>query len=109
MTTIFSLDDIPNSHLRISTQIAVRPNYLGDMIVRSKADMALCLSHKILELDRAFKVREVAPEVVQLDADVIVMTSEEFRQLMQMQFKKGIQHAQGFVPSANDFRRPTKR
>lgn len=103
MTKVYSLHDIPKSRLHVSYQVAESQLPFGEVLVRTKETLARQLSHTILEKDGAFSVTQPAKGYFQVDADVVVLTSNEFRQLMQEQFKKGVDHAQGFMPPSMDF------
>ena len=102
MNTVFSLHDIPNSRLHVSAQVADEHRSLGDVLSMTQEKLGRQLAHTILALPNVFRVGQPARGYFQIDADVIVLTPDEFRQLMQEQFKKGVSRAQGFQPHNYD-------
>lgn len=98
MNKVFSVFDIPTSRLHIDTTVALHQGDEGRVIHLAREQATKRLAAMISELPKALSVSTPMPGYCKVSADVIVLTSEEFADLMQRQFRAGVDHAQGFMP-----------
>lgn len=96
---IFSTEDLPKRRIGVRQVISNRMNEnIGLQMQLTREKMFRMLSAQLAG-DEQFVQMTATPDFVTLDIDCIVLTQDELRALMQAQFKAGIQHAQGFLPS----------
>lgn len=103
-TTVTSTADLINRRLQIHKVIAMdRPGEADYEMHKVKRDMAMALADKIMEKDDFFNLRyedlaAYGTRMMIVNADCIVITQQEFYNLMRDQFAKGVHHATGFMP-----------
>lgn len=98
MTPISSTGDKVPLRLHISQQFALNTRMgLGEIVHLLREQAARKLALEILSLEKCFSVK-LDKDFGTQRADLIVMTEQEYADLMREQFKKGIHHAQGFMP-----------
>lgn len=103
-TTIHSTDDPPPRKLAVKAQFAVRdaiPDGAVISILRDNA--ARDIAQKIIDESKFFEVK-IDKMFGVLRADVIVLTEQEYVDLMRNQFRKGVDYAHGFMPTSYEGR-----
>ena len=98
MTPITDTDNIPPMRLTMVQQFAVHQHEsLGEItrLVRSK--IARELAEKIVHEDKFFSLK-IDGIYGSMRTDCIVLTQQEYADFALENFKKGLQHAQGFMP-----------
>lgn len=92
MKEITSLDDLPKCRLSVRSMFPPG-HYPNDaQVSMTKDTMRHKLAAKMLENDDIFKVSFSRDEYMTVYADVVVMTPEQFTDLMLAQFKRGVKH-----------------
>ena len=103
-TVITSLDQLPERRIAVQTQLFVSRHLTNDReIAIVKERMAMQIARKILEKDDLFNTRiedfvAWGHKVMYVEADCIILTQEEYANIMREKFSQGLQHAQGFMP-----------
>lgn len=106
MNTICSSDKKHGLHLSFRADIAMDVPHPGGAIQAVQHQLARRISGSIIENPKFFQSTSLdGGRHISLDACAVVMTVEEYRQLMVEQFKLGTQHALGYRPGF-DFSRP---
>lgn len=96
--TVFNMDLLPNRRLIVQMTLANRfASNVGQEIIAIREKLAREIAQKCIECN---DLVEIVPDgvFVKVQADCIVMTSEELADLMRKQFKAGLEHAHGFMP-----------
>lgn len=97
--TVFNMDNLPNRRLIVQTTLANRfAANVGREIFSIRENLAREIAQKCIECDDLVQI--VADgHFVKVQADCIVMTSDELAALMKKQFSAGLEHARGFMPT----------
>jgi len=101
MTQIYDSSDLPKFRISNTCQFVLdlyEHNSVGRLIIHSKENLASQIAHKIVDETKFFDVKEEFGYMT-VKANCIVMTEQEFQNKMQEQFKKGLNHANGFRPN----------
>ena len=89
---VTSLEDLPKCRLSVKTVLAPG-RYPGDLEIQTAKDnMRRSLAAKMLEQEKLFSVSLSQDGFMTVRADIVVMTAEQFGDLMIAQFKKGVDH-----------------
>jgi hypothetical protein len=85
--------------LRFQTQFAAHQHEsIGEIIHILRSKVARELAEKIVREDKFFVVK-IDQGYGHHRVDCIVMTEQEYADKLNSQFEKGLQHAQGFMPT----------
>lgn len=100
MTEVFNSDILAKlRRLNVKNTVALHAHEsLGREISIVKERMARQIAQKIMESPEFFK-QENGGQYVTYHANVIVLTDDELAQVLREQFRKGIDHASGFMPT----------
>lgn len=98
-TNVFSDEEMPARRLKINAQMAMRggmPSGQAIHVMREK--MARNIADLIVKEQSIFRFETVryGGEYLNITGSVVVLTQDELHTLMRSQFRKGIEHAQGF-------------
>lgn len=103
MSTIYSEENPPRRHVHTRAMLALRQHEsVGRAIQIAKENMALQAAQLILAGEGVFweQSKTLAGfTTLEYGIDVFVLTPEELRQIKQDSFKKGLEHAAGFMSS----------
>lgn len=98
MTPIYDTNDVP-LRLHIQQQFATHQHEELDAVVRILREKnSRLLAQKILDEKKFFDLK-IERGYGSLRSSVIVMTEEEYAAKLESQFKAGLRHAQGFMPT----------
>jgi hypothetical protein len=101
MSTIYSEENPPRRHLHTRVMLALRQHEnVGRAIQIAKENMARQAAQLILDEKDVFweQSKTIAGfTTLEYGIDVFVLTPEELRQIKQDSFKKGFEHASGFM------------
>jgi hypothetical protein len=107
LNTICSSDKKHGLQLSFRADIAMDVPHPGDTIQAVRHQLARRISGSIMENPKFFQsASHDGGRRVSIEVCAVVMTVEEYRQLMVEQFKLGTQHALGYR-SGFDFSRPS--
>lgn len=71
----------------------------GQVILMLKEDASRQVAREIMQLEDVFRVQEAMPGLHVVSADFFVMTTEQMREFAIHQFREGMKHASGFMPT----------
>jgi arginine utilization protein RocB len=98
MTPITSSEDEVPLRLGIRTEFSIHPHETLDRLLHEiKYNQARKLAQKILDKEKFFSLK-IDKDYGQMQADVIVLTQEEYTNILKAKFKAGMDHARGFMP-----------
>lgn len=101
MNTIFSEADLPERRLVAHSYLNTNPNMnVGGAIARAKHSMARQIGEKIMEKDNFFMMKsdQVAGiSMLEIWGNCYVLTEKELFDLQREAFRKGAEHARGYV------------
>lgn len=97
MTPVFDHDKLQGRRLAARQEFAIPKYELDHALHLLREKMARQLSRTILEQEDFFLLK-IQGEYGTLRADCFVLTEDELASVMRDQFKKGIEHANGFRP-----------
>lgn len=94
-------EDRKGMHFGVRTKLALHPHEnVGDAIEIAKRRMAEQIARAILERRDVFWERSdtvAGFSMLEYGLDLIVLTPDEMRQIKQENFKRGMEHARGFM------------
>jgi len=98
MTQIYSSEDLPPRRLQIQAlhQCNTRLDY-GSMIQMQKENMARRIAQVIVDEKKFYDI-SIENDLAKMRVDVMVLTQDEYADIMRKQFKAGLNHAAGFMP-----------
>jgi hypothetical protein len=98
---IFDSEKIVGKRLSTKAVVAISEYEHGGVIYAIQREMAMKLSDAIMK-DSAFFKSEIDKlsrmPMVTYQADVVVLTQDEYKHIQEEAFKKGLHHAYGFMP-----------
>lgn len=98
MTPITDTKNLPPLRLGYRQQFIMHKHEsLGEILSISRQKIARELAMKITEEDKFFSIK-MDNDYGSLRTDIIVMTEQEYADLMREQFSSGVRHAQGLMP-----------
>lgn len=104
MTIIFKDDTYPKNRF-VAKAVITEPMFhsvpLGELIHITKTKLSRQLAEKILDTHDFFRTRSYrygGTEMTDITVDAIVLTEQEYIDLMKSQFARGMEHARGFMP-----------
>ena len=89
---VFDGNDMPSRMLNVRQVINndARHRDIGAVISYSKHGLAMQIAKKILEGEDFFSIKEIKTEgFIEISGSCVVLTAEEYRNVMQDQFLKG--------------------
>lgn len=89
------LHELPNNRLYRRALISSSQYHqsLGDLIIETRRNIARDLADKIAQEEKFIKLVPDNGQFVELFADVVVLTSEEYLGLCKQSFKEGVDYA----------------
>ena len=82
----------------VNTQFATHQHEsFGELVSLIEEQQARNLAKKIIS-DQKFFDLKISSDYGSIRADIIVMTNQELADIMREYFRKGVDHAQGFMP-----------
>ena len=96
MTPIFDSKDLPGFKIHFRQTFAIQKRDWDFFLSKARSSISRQAAEKIVEQPRFFRL-EVKDEYCTVEADMIVMTQDEYCEAMQKKFREGIDHANGFV------------
>jgi hypothetical protein len=101
MSTIYSEDNLPKMHVHTRAMLALHQHEnVGRAIQIAKENMARQAAQLILAGEGVFWEQSKTLSgftTLEYGIDVFILTPEELRQIKQDSFKKGLEHAAGFM------------
>lgn len=100
MRTLYDSKELPGRRLQQRAVIATPSYYysLGDVIVETQRKLIQELATTLVNEEKYVKLIPDNGQFVELYADVIILTSDEYLQLCKQKFKEGLEHAARFSP-----------
>lgn len=100
MTPIYDQHTIDQFlQLHVNAQFSAHQHEsFGELLFKLKEQQARKLAQQILNEKKFFDLK-IDAGYGTLRSDVIVMTSQELADFSRKQFRKGVDHAQGFMPT----------
>lgn len=108
MTTVYNSEQKHGLHLSVSA-VVTQSTAQMQTIHEVRCHLARRMANAIMENDKFFVTSSLASvDRLKIDADAIVMTTDELQHLMVEQFRLGVRHAQGY-PLSIDLSPPPGR
>jgi hypothetical protein len=105
MYPISNLQELPGLKLQVRSVIALDPRMnVGEALHCAKRDQAHKLAQEILNNNNFFSSRSRTVEghsAIELIAETLVLTIDEYRELKEKAFADGMRHARGYM-NVND-------
>lgn len=97
MTTVYNSEQKRGLHLSVSAVVTQSTVHQGPSLHDVRCQLARRLASAIMESGKFFSTTSLAVgDCIKIDADAIVMTTDELQHLMVEQFRLGVRHAQGY-------------
>jgi adenylate kinase len=104
MRTVFNFDDLPKRNLYIKKTLTnLNAREVGQEISILREQIVKEVARKCAEHDGLVTISP-SGVFVEVVADIIVLTSDEFADLMRRQFRDGLEHAHQFMGMADEMR-----
>lgn len=99
MRTLYDSKELPGRRLQQRATITTSAYHsLGDVIVETQRKLIQELATTLVNEEKYVKLIPDNGQFVELYADVIILTSDEYLQLCKQKFKEGLEHATRYSP-----------
>lgn len=97
-TPVFNSDDLPKRMLRVTHTLPANVKDVGAQMQYARQDILRRIADVIAKDDRFVKLVPSDGMFVHLNADFVVLTTDEYAELCREKFREGMQHATRFMP-----------